>query len=203
MLLMAAIIYTMYRLSRPTKQDFIDFVRQWEGGVSRATTDTASASVAPGTNGIHTNKGITWRTYYNNGKGYGYTPTVSDFLKMPDERWLQIFNNVYWKPWEADKLMVKDPALAFYVVQFAWGSGLQGSENQIAKFQRQYMGIKDNDITKSEAVRNFLFDPVLFKYRFDQMIKFKADYYRSLKQPANLNGWLNRLNDFDKKFNPF
>lgn len=203
MLLMAAIIYSMYRLSRPTKKDFIAFVRQWEGGVSRATTDSASKLVAPGTNGIHTNKGITWRTYYNNGKGHGYTPTVADFLKMPDERWLQIFNSVYWHPWEADKLMIKDPALAFYVVQFAWGSGLSGSEHQIANFQRKYMGIKDSNITKSEAVRNFLVDPVFFKYRFEEMIKFKGDYYRSLKQPANLNGWLRRLNDFNEKFKPF
>lgn len=202
MLLMAAIIYAMYRLTRPTKQDFIDFVRQWEGGISRAKTDNASKNVAPGTGGVHTNKGITWTTYYNNGKGHGYKPTVQDFLKMSDERWLQIFNKLYWNPWFADELILKDPALAFYVVQFAWGSGMGGSERQIANFQRQHMGIVDSNITKREAVNNFLLDSTPFPIRFKQLIDFKADFYRSLNQPANLNGWLNRLKDFDEKFRP-
>lgn len=202
MLLMALFVYAIYRLTRPTKQDFIDFVRQWEGGTSRATTDTASEDCAPGTNGIHTNKGIRWTTYYNKGKGHGYKPSVSDFLKMTDERWLQIFNDVYWKPMYGDKLMLKDPALAFFVVQFAWGSGTGGAEKQLAKFQRQKMGIVDDNITKQEIANNFVLDPMPFPIRFQQLIDFKSDYYRSLGQPANLNGWLNRLNDFNEKFKP-
>ena len=202
MLLMAAIIYVMYRLTRPTKQDFIDFVRQWEGGISRAKTDTASSDVAPGTNGIHTNKGIRWTTYYNKGKGHGYKPTVADFLKMSDERWLQIFNSCYWNPMQGDKLMLKDPALAFYVVQFAWGSGLGGAEKQLSKFQRQQMGVVDADITKTELAQNFLLDPTPFPILFQKLIDFKKQYYIKLNQPANLNGWNNRLNDFNEKFKP-
>ena len=202
-MLIALFVYLIYRMTRPTKQDFIEFVRQWEGGISRATTDTASANAAPGTNGIHTNKGVTWTTYYNHGKGHGYKPTVQDFLKMSDQRWLQIFNDVYWHPMHADKLMLKDPALAFFVVQFAWGSGTGGAEIQLAKFQRQKMNIKDKNITKLELANNFLLDPVPVAIRFNQLIDFKADYFRSLGQPANLKGWLNRLNDFKKKFAPF
>lgn len=202
MFIMAAIIYAIYRMTRPTKQDFIDFVRQWEGGVSRAKTDTASKNVAPGTGGIHTNKGITWTTYYNNGKGHGYKPTVQDFLKMSDERWLQIFNKCYWEPMKGDQLMLKDPALAFYCVQFAWGSGLGGAEIQLAKFQRAKMGIVDNNITKKELADNFLLDPVPFPIRFQELIEWKRNYFISLNQPANINGWLNRLNDFNEKFKP-
>ena len=200
---MSAIIYAIYRMTRPTKQDFIDFVRQWEGGVSRAKTDTASSSVAPGTGGIHTNKGITWTTYYNKGKGHGYKPTVSDFLKMSDERWLQIFNKLYWNPMHGDRLMLKDPCLAFYCVQFAWGSGTGGAEKQLAKFQRQHMGVVDANITKSEIAENFLLDPMPVAARFAQLIEFKKNYFISLNQPANIKGWLNRLNDFNEKFKPF
>jgi len=202
-MLLASIVYLLYRMTRPTKQDFIDFVKQWEGGISRAKTDTASKHVAPGTNGIHTNKGITWTTYWNHGKGHGYIPTVKDFLEMSDARWLQIFNKLYWHPMHGDKLMLKDPALAFYVVQFAWGSGTGGAERQLAKFQRQKMAIVDNNITKLEIAQNFLLDPMPVAVRFKQLIDFKRNYFISLNQPANTKGWLNRLNDFDKKFRPF
>jgi len=196
------IIYLLYRMNRPTKQDFIDFVRQWEGGKSKALTDTASKNPAPGSGGVHTNKGITWTTYYNNGKGHGYKPSVPDFLKMSDKRWLQIFDSCYWDPMHGDKLMLRDPSLAFFVVQFAWGSGTGGAEIQLAKFQRQKMGVVDSNITKSEIANNFVLDPMPTAVRFKQLIDFKAAYFKSLAQPANLKGWLNRLNDFNQKFRP-
>lgn len=193
--------YIIYRLMRPSKNDFIAFVKKWEGGKSRATTDSASNYGGPG--GVHTNKGITWATYKGSAKLCGYTPTAEDFLNMSDKRWLQIFDKIYWDKWQGDKLMVRDPFLAFFVVQFAWGSGNKGAEIQLAKFQRKYMGIIDNDITPTEIVKNFIVTPIPIPVLAKQLINFKANYFKSLNQPANIKGWLNRLNDFEKKFAPY
>lgn len=48
-------------------QAIIPFTYKWEGGLSRATTDKASASPSPyvhqGVKGWHTNKGITYPVF--------------------------------------------------------------------------------------------------------------------------------------------
>ena len=192
--------YALNRLMQPTKQDFIKWVKKWEGGKSRALTDTASNYGGPG--GVHTNKGITWATYKGAAKSCGYTPTAEDFLKMSDQRWEQIFDKIFWDKWQGDKLMLRSPFLAFYVVQFAWGFGNGGAERRLANFQRKYMSIVDNDITPNEIVRNFISTPIPIKILAPQMISYKESVFKSLGQPANLKGWLNRLKDFEKKFLP-
>lgn len=192
--------YVINRLMQPTKQDFIKWIKKWEGGKSRALTDTASKNPGPG--GVHTNKGITWQTYNGAAKACGYTPTAQDFLIMSDKRWEQIFDKIFWDYWQGDKLMLRSPFLAFYVVQFAWGFGNSGAESRLANFQRRYMGIKDSDITPKEIVNNFIITPTPIKILASSMISYKEYVFRSLGQPANLKGWLNRLKDFEKNFLP-
>jgi hypothetical protein len=192
--------YAINRLMQPTKQDFIKWIKKWEGGKSRATTDTAISDGGPG--GVHTNKGVRWSTYKDCAKACGYTPTAKDFLEMSDKRWEQIFDTRFWNYWQGDKLMLRSPFLAFYVVQFAWGFGNSGAESRLANFQRKYMGIKDSDITPNEIVRNFMTTPTPIKILGVQMISYKESVFRSLGQPANLKGWLNRLQDFKKQFLP-
>lgn len=201
MLAELAVLYIAYRLMRPTKQDFIKWIKKWEGGKSRATTDTAISDGGP--NGVHTNKGVRWSTYKDCAKACGYTATAADFLEMSDKRWEQIFDKRFWNYWQGDKLMVRSPFLAFFVVQFAWGAGNGGCEKQMANFQRKHMGIVDSNITPKEIVNNFLLTPIPMVVLAKQLIDWKADFFRRLNQPANLKGWLNRLRDFEKNFAPY
>jgi hypothetical protein len=57
--------------------------------------------------------------------------------------------------------------------------------------------------TWDDIANNFLLDVVPAAIRFDSLIEFKKNYFRSLHQPANLKGWLNRTEDFRKKFGVF
>jgi len=192
----------LLKFMRPTKQDFIKYVKKWEGGKSSASTDSASNVNSGAPSGIHTNKGIQWVVYKSWCKSKNRQVSSQEFLDMPDAVWLGVFNDLYWNPYDCDKLMIREPFLAFFVCQFAWGSGLGGSEAQLAKFQRTKMGVVDSDITRKEITKNFLITPIPVKILANQLIDFKLNYYKSLGQPANLKGWTNRLMDFKKQFMP-
>ena len=69
-------------------RNIVSFIKSKEGGLSSATTDTASRNPAPcgnGSNGkpYHTNKGVTWETFSSNASSLGYTASCSNFLNMP------------------------------------------------------------------------------------------------------------------------
>lgn len=190
------------KFMRPSKQDFIKWVKKWEGGKSSASTDSASNVNGGAPGGVHTNKGIQWIVYKHYCKVKNRPVSSKEFLDMPDAIWDGIFNEFYWNPMHCDKIMIREPFLAFYVCQFAWGSGLGGAEAQLAKFQRQHMGVVDTNITKQEIANNFVITPIPVKILANKLIDFKLNYYKSLGQPANLKGWTNRIMDFKKNFMP-
>ena len=69
-------------------RNIISFIKSKEGGLSSATTDTASRNPSPcgnGSNGqpYHTNKGVTWSTFSSNASSLGYSASCSNFLNMP------------------------------------------------------------------------------------------------------------------------
>ena len=72
----------------------IPYIQKWEGGLSRATTDTASKNPSPyehnGKTGWHTNKGITWGTFTDLALKLGIAISPFNFLQMPDFIWRKI-----------------------------------------------------------------------------------------------------------------
>jgi len=180
---------------------FIEHVQKWEGGTSKALTDTASKNPCPNTGGIHTNKGITWTTFKGLSSKLGYNYSKELFLSMPNNVWFEIFKQGYWNPYKLDILHKTKPNISYFVAQFAWGFGLGGSESRLANYQRKYMNISDSNITKSEIMENFRKDIVPESIRLSHLIEYKKGVFKSLNQPKNLKGWLNRLADFKKTFN--
>ena len=86
----------------------VPFMKKWEGGLSRATTDTASSNPAPwtykGQSGWHTNKGITYATFISNASRLGYAPTAENFFLMPDALWLKILTGAYINAFPLDEI---------------------------------------------------------------------------------------------------
>lgn len=187
-------------MSKSSIEDFIRFTKDWEGGLSKALTDTASKNSYP--NGYHTNKGITKTTFESLSSKLKYIPSWELFKAMPDKLWFEIFKQGYWNPYNLDDLVKTKPRIAYFIAGYAWGFGVFGAEVRLARFQRSVMGIVDNDIKPFEITANFKADKRPESLRLRDLVESKAKAFVALNQPKNLKGWLNRLNDFQKKFNP-
>lgn len=169
------------------------FIQSWEGGLSRATTDKASANPAPweynGQTGWHTNKGITYTAFASMAPKLGYDITPANFFLMPDDIWDKIYKTGYWDVWGLDRM--KSQAVADLIADFAWGSGAAGSLRSI----KTYLTTKGKTIyTFNEAVKAINELTLLHEEEtFRELINWRANFFKSLNQPANIDGWLNRL----------
>lgn len=172
----------------------IPYIKKAEGGLSRATTDSASHDPAPwaygGKTGWHTNKGITYTTFKGMASAVGYEVNATNFFTMPDWIWLGIYKQGYWMPILADKL--KSQAIANAYVDYAWGFGVGGATTRVKKWLKaKYnktvttnQGIVDtfNLLTKNG-------DEQVFK----DFIEHRKQAFIALNQPANQPGWLSRM----------
>lgn len=190
-------------------KQIVPFFYKWEGGLSRNENDSASDFPCPypykGVVGWHTNKGVTWETFVSNSEKLGYAATADNFFRMPHEIWHKIFKKSYWDVYDLDNC--KYQSIANVIVSWSWGSGAFGAEVQLARFQRDVMGINDSNITKTEIVENFnALSPSKEKEIFDKLCDWRESFFRKIARNGGnskfLNGWLNRLNAFRKAYSP-
>lgn len=87
------------------------WIKSWEGGFSDDPDDK----------GGPTNNGITLATFRS---VYGRNKTVDDLKRMTDTQWEHIFRTKFWDRWQADRIV--DINVAFFLVQWVWGSGVHG-----------------------------------------------------------------------------
>lgn len=169
------------------------FIQQWEGGLSRDLADNASARPAPwpykGVTGWHTNKGVTYATFVASAAKLGYQPTADNFFNMPGDIWNKIFKVQYWDPWGLDSM--RSQAIADYIANAAWGSGLGGSFNTV-KGYLQTKGVTVS--TRAEAVKAL--DNLAFFNEtqiFNELIDWRNKVLRGLSDfPVYGKGWINR-----------
>lgn len=170
----------------------IPFILEKEGGLSRATTDTASKSPAPctinGVTGWHTNKGVTYSTFKSLSSKLGYQPSCSNFQNMPSDIWQSIFKKGYWDALNLDS--VNSQAVANVAADFAWGAGPKTAAKKL-----QYAV---NTVSGSSLVVDGVIGPKTIKainasnqqQLFDVYASLKDSYYKSLpNQQANQKGW--------------
>lgn len=186
----------------------IPFIRKAEGGLSKSKYDYASKYPSPceykGTKGWHTNKGITWATFKDNARYVGYEPTCENFIAMPDKIWNGVFKKAYWDKFDLDNY--KSQTIADFIVSVAWGSGVWGATKLLWKFIKEKYGIDLGtgksylDRQKVENFKKFFNDKVTQDKSdekiFNELVKRKEEFLKSLNQPANIKGWLSRLNKF-------
>jgi lysozyme family protein len=180
-------------------KNIVSFIKAREGGLSSATTDTASrnpSNCGNGKNGkpYHTNKGVTWLTFSSLASKLGYSATCANFMKMPDTIWMTIYRHSFWNPMMGDK--IKNQAIANVFVEMAWGSGVGGATNALKKFFTSTYNKKLSSVSEMVVYVNQLDSEGKTPELFEKINNYRKWFYKSLNQPSNLTGWLNRLNAF-------
>ena len=163
-------------------------------------------------NGGATMIGITLDTFKAYRKAHGKkTPTVSDLKAITYEEWYDILKTMYWDKMKADQ--INNQSIANLCVNTVWGSG-----TGYIKTIQQVLGVVADGIVgkitlgainnqnQSEVFsklwnrrKNFFEDLVNRSVAaYEKKIGRKATENELLRytQKRFLNGWLNRLNDF-------
>lgn len=181
-------------------QKFIDYIRRWEGGLSKDPNDAASKNPVPDGSGFHTNKGVTWATFVGSAAKAGYNATPKLFYEMPDHIWMKIFKVNFWDIVQADK--INSQAIAEMIVDWTWGSGPGVSVPFIQRYL-QGRGYKFPQITST-------FGPITLKSLNDEIkkrgekavwediYKLRYNFLDNLGKnrfPSFRTGWLNRMKD--------
>ena len=183
----------------------VSFIKTKEGGLSSATTDTASnnpSNCGNGSNGkpYHTNKGITWSTFKGLSSKLGYSATCDNFLKMPDDIWGKIYKDGFWNPMQGDR--IQNQAIANTFVEMAWGSGVgsntstKGAIAYLKNFFKSKYNKSFDTITQIVDYVNELDNSGQTPQLFEKLYDFRKSLYTSFNQPSNLKGWFNRLDAF-------
>jgi hypothetical protein len=189
-------------------KNIVSFIKKAEGGLSSATTDTASRNPSPCGNGkngkpYHTNKGIQWITFKGLASQGKYTASCSNFLKMPDDVWYKVYKTGFWDKIQGDR--IKNQAIANSFVEMTWGSGLGCSDFSKCKsgtipflnqFFKKYYNENLSSVSQYVDFVNELDKKGQSSELFENLNEFRANKYVALNQPKNLKGWLSRLNGF-------
>jgi hypothetical protein len=183
----------------------VNFIKAKEGGLSSATTDTASrnpSNCGNGSNGkpYHTNKGVTWSTFKDLSSKLGYSASCDNFKKMPDDIWGKIYKDGYWNPMQGDR--IQNQAVANTFVEMAWLSGVgsntstKGAIGYLKSFFKKNYNKDFDNISEIVNYVNDLDDNGQSSQLFEKLYDFRKSLYTSFNQPSNLKGWINRLDAF-------
>jgi lysozyme family protein len=180
-------------------KNFVDHIRRWEGKHGGSSSDTGAiknGGYAPGTK-YHTSSGVTWGTYKNYCKAKGITPNVNEWLEMSPKLFENVLNSQFIKKWPIQELSICNPKLALYIIEVAWMSGNGGAERFFAQYQRNNMGINDDDITPEEICKNFTENCLSGWFNFTDLLEYRKEYFKGIKNYKKYGkGWVNRTNAF-------
>jgi lysozyme family protein len=181
-------------------KEYARYVLGWEGKGGSDPTDTASQYVKPGQ--IHTMRGIIWPTFQANAKAIGVQPTYENFLKLTEAQADKILYQFYLFV-QGDKMPDK---IGLSITEITWGSGYGNSAPALRKAIRTFPGFSyinrtgpiNADVLK--AVNKI--DP---KALYEVIWKQRAEFLRAIvaynpSQIKFLQGWLNRIANFQKRF---
>jgi lysozyme family protein len=163
------------------------FIKKWEGGFSNHPNDNGGATM----------QGITLATYNSWRAKHGKSAATAEQLKqITDAEWEAVFTENYWMPCKADQ--IKNKLNACVLVSWAWGSGVTGA---VKSFQKA-AGISVDGVVGNATIN------ALNSFSFSKLIEVRRAYFNSIvannsSQSVFLQGWLNRLADFQKTFAPF
>lgn len=165
------------------RTEMIEFIQKWEGGMSNDPRDP----------GGWTNKGITYSTFRLLSKQCNYKPTKQNFIEMPDDVWLQIFD-LHWNKFRG----VKDPRVRAYCTDYLWGSGTAAlySIQKVISIHNPLQKI-DGRIGE-ETIQNINAIPPSLMVR--SLHNYRVHYLKSLNRPIYIVGWMNRVNSLIDKF---
>lgn len=183
-------------------EKYVKFIRKWEGGLSRNTSDSCSSYPCPtpynGKTGWHTNAGIcysTWVSFY--GK-----EADARFYAMSSEDWFKVFKKGYWDSVRGDAYNSQN--IAVIVTGMAWGSGTRQAAKSLQRaINNCGVHCEMDGIIGPQTI--LLANSIEPKKLFDALIDERRRFFYAIgvgKNAKFLNGWLNRLNDYQSTFRP-
>ena len=169
-------------VSNPKFDLSFKIVLEHEGGYSDNPVDHGGA----------TNYGVTQDTYnaYRVYKGLPLQPVK--FITQDEVK--ETYHHFYWQPGKCEKL----PSPVF-VVHF--DSCINHGVRRAALLLQKTAGVSPDGIIGPKTIKATLKDPLMFAKDY---IKQRRNFYRNIviqdsSQCIFLSGWLNRMNNLDKK----
>lgn len=154
-------------------------ILKWEGGYVDDPLDR----------GRCTNMGVTIATYRNLIKSNATCKDVAAMNQNDFEKVLRIF----WNRWKAND--IKNQSVANILVDWVWGSGVWG-----IRIPQRILGVKEDGVVgiKTLTALNNV-DQLEF---FNKVVEERKAFLHNIvirdpEQRRFINGWLNRLNDFN------
>jgi len=171
-----------------------DYIKRWEGGLSKHPKDPAAKYPVPDGSGYHTNIGVTWQTW--NGV---YRGDVAGFYEMPKDKWVKIYK-LYWDMVGGSRL--DSQIIAEFLADWAWASG----SNSPRQMQYYLHGIGLYTSTLDGRCGNKTISAMNKAIQLRGESAVYADlYHRRIEWLKRLpgfvtfgKGWVNRLEDFDR-----
>ena len=191
-------------------EDFLQHVAKFEGGLSADPRDNASSFSSnylmksgkfkglP----VHTNKGVTYRTWVTYANKKGFTPTGDNFIAMTKAQWFDIAKTLYWDASWCDR--IDSQGVAEILFEARWGGGFATMMRDVqrylnskgAKNNKGESLVVDHAIGRNsvEAINNW----TKKKSNEEDMIRYmtgkRLDYLRTLDDWSWAgNGWTNRV----------
>lgn len=201
-----------------TIQDYIAYVQLREGGLANGKNDKSSKNMCPTPlNGkyYHTNRGITYSTWvlvfgkYKNKR----------FLEMSDADWERVFYERFYNVIFHEEL---PNSILFWALEWGFMSGAKVAAKHLQLCINKSTTNLPGKLLKPDGVIGDLtigrMKLIPEEQLFDALIQYRSDYFHFISDPENgktdeerlqyfknkgyLNGWLNRLNKFNKLFGP-
>lgn len=145
----------------------------------------------PADHGGRTSRGVTQREWDAWLKLHPYPDAPADVWKAPDAEIAALYEDHYWQPW-CDKLPVGIDYLYFDMA-------VNAGPHRATKLLQRAIGVADDGIfgpiTLLSATK---IDPKLLIVSYSEA---KRKFYRSLRQPRFLRGWLNRCDQVEHTAN--
>lgn len=180
-------------------RNIVVFTMAREGGKSSSQSDNAKAYPSPCGNGkngypIHTNKGVTWKTFTDLAPVLGYVASCSNFMNMPFEIWLKIFMHGYWNPMHCSE--VRNEAIANIFVTWAYMSGQGNATNILKDFFKDEYGQNFGNLAQIVAFVNEIDANDQNERLFNGLMAARRKWLLAIPGSANDAGWLTRENLF-------
>ena len=181
---------------------YIDFIKRWEGGLSRDVSDSASRFPCPttydGKRGWHTNCGVTYAAWT---AVFGINNDAK-FFTMEPEDWFKVFKGSYW-----DKIRGSEFtsfSIAALVTEVAWMSG----PDRAGRILQKAINAADGNVKVDGAIGKLTLaaaNAIEPRKLFDAIQTERKTFFEAIAVGKNakfLKGWMNRLNDGTKTFRP-
>jgi hypothetical protein len=119
---------------------------------------------------------------------------------MPDNIWEKVYKVGFWDAVHGDS--INNQAIANTFVEMTWGSGLgkiDGYSGTLPFLKKFFISNYNKDFTNITEMVDFtnkLDKEGSTPDLFEKLYTFRANKYKAMNQPANLKGWLSRLDKF-------